>query len=243
MKKTKIKLVTIGHMPLGLSLDRIFGHKSSVFEIAGEIENYTLTGNSDAEDWSFSDEAVREKLPELDDENFLIAVVNVRLQNNWYSRRVYENKIVFTFFEISEILEHHNIPLENVILRLLYGYTLLYLQKKKIPDISSATEHAHDETRGCLFDMTPYKYEIAASCNKPTICDECRIRLQGRVSSQAISQTDSEIKKIRKDLYYQIIDFIKLRPIFSLTLSSLIAVILGALGSLLGSFILTLISN
>src|SRR5208283_5115351 len=50
-------------------------------------------------------------------------IVNVPIQDNWYSRRLGNNQVVFTFHQINEFLEHFNIPIENVIYRLLYAYT------------------------------------------------------------------------------------------------------------------------
>lgn len=238
MSKVKIKLVSIGHLPLGLQLKKIKKWKSSTFEIVENIENYSLRCDSDGLGWEFSDSLVQEQLPDSFDADFMIAIVNVPIEDNWYSRRLGNNQIVFTFYQIKEILEQCNIPLENVIYRLLYAYTLLFRRAgNKIPDFNQAPSFTHDETRGCLFDMNGIKTDLIASCHNPKICDECQERLkQERVSVTEIENTQNDIRKIKKDLYYRIIGQIKRHPIGALITSSLFALALGVTGSVIGSY-------
>ncbi len=126
MSQVKIKLISIGHLPINLQVTKLLRQKSLLFEVVGDFENYALRCDSDGVDWEFSDQLVRTQLPVTFDADFMIAVVNVPIENNWYSRRLGDNKIVFTFHQIKEILEHYNIPLENAIYRVLYAYALLY---------------------------------------------------------------------------------------------------------------------
>lgn len=239
MSKTKIKLVSIGHLPLDFQSKKVFRWKSSIFEISGEFENFALRCDSDGPDWEFSDELVKKQLPEKFDADFMIAIVNVPIQDNWYSRRLGNNQIVFTFHQIREILEHYNIPLENVIYRLLYAYTLLYKRAgDKIPDFAWAPGFTHDETRGCLFDMNGIKTDIVASCDKPIICDECEERLKReKVSNLLIQAAQNEIRGIRRDLYYRVLGFIKKHPIGALALSAVFALLIGIAGSLIASIV------
>lgn len=239
MSKVKIKLASIGHLPIGFQPKKILRWKSSTFEVVGEFDNFALRCDSDGPDWEFSDELVKSQIPKKFDADFMIAIVNVRIQDNWYSRRLGNNQVVFTFHQISEILEHYNIPIENVIYRLLYAYTLLYKRSgDKIPDFGEAPGFTHDETRGCLFDMNGIKTDLVASCDKPIICDECQERLkQEKVSNLLIESTQKEIRGIRKNLYYQALDFVKKHPLWSLALSSILALVIGTAGSVIASFI------
>lgn len=239
MSNTKIKLVSIGHLPLDFQAKKVLRWKSSIFEVSGEIENFALRCDSDGPDWEFSDELVKDQLPVKFDADFMIAIVNVPIQDNWYSRRLGNNQIVFTFHQIREILEHYSIPLENVIFRLLYAYTLLFKRSgDKIPDFREAPGFTHDETRGCLFDMNGIKTDIVASCDMPVICDECEERLKReKVSNLLIGATQKEIRGIRRDLYYRALGFIKKHPIGSLVLSAIFALLIGTAGSLIASLI------
>lgn len=239
MDKAKIKLVTIGHLPLHLDLSRAAAWRSDVFELAGDIENFALRCDSDSDGWVFSDALLKAQLPAQTGADFLIAIVNVPIEDNWYSRRLGDNQIVFTFSQIKELLAWENIPLENVILRVLYAYTLLYRRSgNRIPGFGEAPGFTHDETRGCLFDMNGIKSDLVESCNKPVVCAECEERLRNeRVSIQTIKTVQSEIRKIRKRLYYRALDFVKAKPLIALAISSAFAILLGIAGSLIASYI------
>lgn len=237
MEKVKIKVVTIGHLPLHLNLRQVSEWNSEVFELVGDIDSFDLRCDSDGINWEFSDERLREQLPAHVGADFLLAIVNVPIEANWYSRRLGNNQIVFTFSQIKEFLASENIPLENAILRVLYAYTLLYRRSgNKIPGFDEAPSFTHDETRGCLFDMNGIKYDLVESCNKPIVCRECEERLRNeRVSNQTIKTVQQEIGGIQKHLYYRASDFVKAKPLVALAISSLFAIFLGVVGSLIAS--------
>ncbi len=238
MSKVKIKLVSIGHLPIEFNSKKIPKFPSSIFEIVGNFDNLELRCNSDGFDWEFSDDLVRSQMPNSDGADFMIAIVNVPLQDNWYSRRLGNNQVVFTFYEIKEILLQANIPLENVIYRLLNAYTFAYKRNSnKIPEFHEMTDFTHDETRGCLFDMNGIKSDLVASCHRPIICDECKERLRrDRISNDEIKSGEKDIKKIQKDLYYRMLESVKRHPILALVISGLFAFSLGVASSITGSY-------
>lgn len=239
MDKTKITAVTIGHMPAEFNKRKITSWKSSIFTITGEIESYSLTKDSDGDDWEFTDANLEEVLPDNFQGDFLVAIVNVPIELNWYTRRLHNNRLVFTYHEIKEILSHFNIPLENIVYRLLYAYTLLYRRSgNKIPMAGEHTNFAHDETRGCLFDMNGIKTDIIYSCHNPIVCQNCVEKLkQEKVSNEVISKVQKEIANIKKPLFYRIAEFVKKHPIWSLLISAITAVMLGAIGSYIATVI------
>lgn len=239
MHKIKISLATIGQMPLDFNRQKIKKFKSKVFEITGDIESYSLNRDSDGSSWEFSDSALENVLPNKFNGDFLIGIVNVPIELNYYSRRLSANRVVLSFHEIKDYLRQANIPLENIIYRILYAHALLYKRSEhRIPETKEKTKFTHDETRGCLFDMNGIKTDLINSCHKPVICTDCVQRLRGeKVSEELISQCQSEISRIRKTMFYRIMDFIKLHPLWSLTISSFAAIFLGAIGSLMASWI------
>ncbi|MEW7987570.1 MAG: hypothetical protein AB2784_08025 [Candidatus Thiodiazotropha endolucinida] len=230
-KKIRIRMVTLGTVPYDLYLTKFDNWKSSIFEIVSPIENFTLNADSDGNDWQFTDSNISDHLPENDGENFLVALTNVPLHLNWYTRRVKNNYVVFTFNEIADYLRSNNIPLENVVYRLLYAYTLIYIEnKKKIPSCDEYTNFTHDETRGCIFDMNGLKYDIIHSCDNPIICDACTHRLSSvGVSVSKIERAKKELTKVRKELYYRITSWISKHPILALFLATLWAIMIGLL--------------
>ncbi|ALP54971.1 hypothetical protein Tel_17095 (plasmid) [Candidatus Tenderia electrophaga] len=239
MSKTNISVATIGHMPSEFDKRKIGLWRSEIFSIAGDIENYSLTEDSDGYGWEFSDERLEQLLPEQFNGDFLIAIVNVPIELNWYSRRLSKNRVVFTFHEIKEILDHFNIPLENAVFRLLYAYTFLYKRSgDQIPLNDVPTNFAHDETRGCLFDMNGIKTDIVYSLHEPIICSDCIERLRKeKVANETIDKAQKEIIRIKKPLFYRIVSFVKKHPIWSLFISAVSAVFLGAIGSYIATVI------
>lgn len=233
MSKTRITVATVGHMPADFNRQKIKEWKSSVFEIDDGIESYSLTCDSDGYSWEFTDKALEEVLPNKFNGDYLIAIVNVPIELNWYSRRLSANRVVFSFHEIKEILRLSNIPLENVIYRLLYAYTLLYRRSgNRIPEAAEHTNFTHDETRGCLFDMNGIKTDVVYSCHNPIICSDCVERLRReKVSDETIAKCQSDIRKIQKTLFYRMADFIKEHPLWSLAISGVTAIFLNVVAS------------
>jgi len=237
--KIKISIATFGYMPAGFDQKKIETWKSKVFSINGTIQSYALPGNSDGENWTFTDNKLDNSSQQEFDGDFLIAIVNVPLERNWYTRRLSKNRIFFTFHEIKEILSFSNIPLENVIYRILYVYTLLYLRNNRIiPLGSDPTDFTHDDTRGCLFDMNGYKRDIIYSCHHPIICPDCAERSRKElVSNEVLELVRKEIKKIKKPLFFRVKDYVQKHPIWSLFFSAIIAIILGSIGSYIATVI------
>jgi len=235
--KVKIRLITLGQIPAGFNKKVIKKHKSSVYQLIGDIENFALNSDSDGASWEYSDELLSKQIKENFAGDILIAISNIPLEDNYYTRRLSGNRVVFTFHEIKDFLILENIPLENIVFRLLYGYTLVYKRSgDQIPSTINLTNFAHDETRGCLFDMNGLKNDIIYSCVKPIICSDCKERLKKEnVSNDMITKVEKEIKSFNKRRYYVIVDLIKSNPILAIFISSLTAIILGAIGSILGS--------
>lgn len=239
MAHVRISLVTVGHMPPGLHLDVVRNWRSSLFELMRAVPSYALTRQSDGPDWSFSDAAINSDVPPLGDADFLVALVNVPLEDNYYVRRLRGNRIVMTFHEVHDIMLAADIPLENAVLRTLYASALLYRRVgNAIPATNELSHYTHDETRGCLFDMNGIKTGLVKSCSRPIVCTECSIALQNmHVATSLVTAVQRELRGIRKPLYFRLLDAVKAHPVLALTISSAAAIVLGALGSLLAALL------
>lgn len=230
--KVKIRVITLGAIPHDLELSKISKWQSNSFDVIDQIEAYAITSDSDG-NWQFSDENILQHLPPNAGEDFLVALTNVPLQYDWYTRRVRGNAVVFTLHEISNYLRFNNIPIINVVYRLLYAYSLVYRENKlRIPESNEYTNFTHDETRGCIYDMNGLKYDIIHSCDGPIICSACAHRLENSgVSISLVKGTQSEIKKIRKELFYRVSSWISRHPILSIIIASLWAFVIGLTSS------------
>jgi len=240
MSKVKIKIVTLGNIPARFNKNKIAEYKSSLFEINNVIDDYPLTCDSDIpDDWAFSDNLISKQLPNCNDANILIAITSVPLEYDWYSRRLNDNKVVFTFHMVKDYLKDENIPLENVIYRILYAYSLAYKSSgDQLPSYDDTPGFTHDETKGCLFDMNGLKTDLIESCDKPIICKDCEHKLSTRkVPTNLIETVKKELRRVRKSRYYRWMDFIKAHPIISLITSLISVVLFGTLSSVLASIL------
>lgn len=239
MNKVKIKLIILGQLPVDLDKIKLTHWKSDIFELVGQIDNYTITNNADGPSWEFTDGNLKTQLPETFDGDFLIAMTHVPLENNYYARRFTNNRICMTFYEMADILNLSNIPIENLVYRLLYSYVLIYKRHgNRIPLEEEITTFTHDETRGCLFDMNGIKSDIIYSTNNPIICDSCVQRLTiERVPINTINKVKEEVMGIKKDMYYRLADIIKKYPILTIVLSTISALLIGIIGSLFATII------
>ncbi|PIF71269.1 hypothetical protein [Flavobacterium sp. 2] len=242
MTKTKITIVFLGQIPIKIDKTTISKWSSKHFEIENVL-NVPITTNADGEDWDYSDDNIKNLLPEVYSGDFLLAITHIPLEDNYYARRFDNNRICATFYEIADFLKVSNIPFENLVYRLLYSYFLIYKRYgDRIPKRSETTNFTHDETRGCLFDMNGIKSDIIYSTNKPQLCNKCIDKLKNEgIEESVLNEIQRELKKIDKDLYYKILDFIQENPIWAIIISSLTAILLGIIGSVLASFIYEII--
>lgn len=239
MEKTKFKVVTVGHIKGQFDKQKIQNWKSDVLVVGDDIHNYSLGINSDRDGWKYSDKALESQIPNNFSEDILFAIVDIPLEDNYYARLLSNNRVVFSFYEIKDILQYSSIPLENVILYMLYTFDLFFRKhEKKISTYDTLLSFTHDETRGCLFDMHGIKSDIVASCDQPIVCDECSEKLRSRsISDDVITIVKKEIKNIKKPWIYKLTNWIKNHPIWSMLISAIVAIILGCMGSLLAAIL------
>ncbi|SEB54243.1 hypothetical protein SAMN04489761_1300 [Tenacibaculum sp. MAR_2009_124] len=239
MSKIKIRIVILGHIPHSLNIQKVQNWKSDLFEILSPIDTVNIVGDSDGFEWEFLDENMERQLPVRNGADVLIGVTNVPIQNNYFARRYSDNRVCMTYSTMTDILKYDNIPLENLLLRVIYSVSFVYRRYgNRIPLISESTNFAHDETRGCIFDMNGIKTDVIYSLNKPQLCDSCINTLtnipQYKVGKNVIAKVQSELKGIKKGLYYRITDLLKKHPIPAIIFSSIFAITLGVIGSTIG---------
>ena len=81
--------------------------------------------------------------------------------------------------------------------------------------------------------MNALKWDVVHSCNKPIVCEHCVATLKkATVSNELVANVQKEIVKIRKPLFYRIVDFVKRHPIWLLVLSIGTALVVGIVSSI-----------
>lgn len=229
--KVKIRLGILGHLPHSSEIIKIKDWNSKLFEITS-ISSYNFTGCSDGPNWEFLDANIEKELPERSEEDILIMITNVPLEDDYFVRRFPNNRICITYSGMSDILIYNDIPLKNLLLRLLYSASLVFKKYDRIPLISEV-KFTHDDPRGCIFDMNGAdKKDIIYSTNKPEICNSCvesfinnNIK-NNSVKAKLINKVQLELQKINKGLYFEIADHIKKHPIIAIIFSSFAAITL-----------------
>jgi hypothetical protein len=240
MKKLTLKIITIGHIPADINIDKIKSYKSDLFEIDKDIDSLALRTNTDTGDWGYTDKNISTQLPKIGSEDILVVLVGIPLEDNYYTRRLKNNVVVLSFHETSNYLRFKNIPLENIVLRLLYAYSFVYHRfNGEIPKTEDYSNFTHDETRGCIYDMNGLKDDIVFSCHRPIICSECTERmLKDQISLTTINTAKNELTNIKKQLFYLITEWIKVHPIITVFISSFWALLLSSLGSIIANSLL-----
>lgn len=245
MEPVSIRIVALGQLPANFDRNKLLCWSSKIFKLNQNIETFQLNEDAKGDDWEYTDNQLEKYFNKKFDEDFVIIILNVKLQHNWYVRRLSGNRVLFTFFELNDILNLSDIPLHNILLRVIYAATLVYKRYgNRIPPAHEQSNYAHDEMRGCLFDMNPTKWDVVHSCNGPKICDYCVAELKKeQVSDEVIKITQSEIIKIRKPLFYRLGDFVKQHPLWSILISLFTAIIVGIISSILATSILVFLES
>ncbi len=236
--KVRIKLGILGHLPHAKDIVKIKDWNSKLFEITA-VDTYNFGGCSDGPNWEFLDANIEKELPEFDDADILIMITNVPLEDDYFVRRFQNNKICITYSGMSDILIYNDIPLKNLLLRLLYSAALVYKKHGRIP-LMREFKFTHDDPRGCIFDMNGAdKKDIIYSTNKPEICNSCvesfvnNNEKNNCVKPKLIKKVQIELQKINKGLYFEITDRVKKHPIITILVSSLAAITLDIIAHLI----------
>ncbi len=228
----KIKLIKLGHFQSELLFHKIRKWKSDIFCIV-DVEDLAQLPNAGGNEWVYDDEELESVI--LHDANcdVTVGIINKPLEDGYYVRRLGNNKCVITLDEMSVILEFYRLPLENFVIRNLYLLACVYYSSKnQIP--KSPYGIAHDDTRGCLFDMNANKLDIRHSMHKPRLCDECRARLKSQqMPANFLSIMDRELRRLKKPTYELLADFVKTRPILSGIIGMMLALFIAFLGNYL----------
>jgi hypothetical protein len=239
MSMIKIKVGIIGYIPFDLNRNKIKKWKSDIFEIVGEIDDFHFNNDSDTSEWGFSDELLSRELPNKYEGDFFVGITYVPLEKNFYTRRLENNRVVLSYFDMYKILKEENIPVENLLLRLLYASCLVYLRNEQsIPESTEWLGYTHDDTRGCLFDFNGNKEDIIFSLDNPKICDDCTNRIRtDKVPDTSTTRIKDEIRRIKQGGFYKIEAFVKKRPKISILLSAVFGIILNLIASIIYSTI------
>lgn len=238
MENITIRLVSVNDALKEVNLRKLYKWKSDLFELAPQNTITTTFFNAQYDCYNFEALSVDFLNSKLQNDAFgglTVFVTYEPLEGNQFSALLENNRIVFSLYEIQDILRDAEIPLENHIISLLYTYSLMLIASKG-EDLSMEMEakFAHDSFRKCLFDFRNDKSYVKYTSVSPILCTQCveHLKMMG-VSDKVLASVDKELKKLKKDLFYRITDFLKNHPILSLLITTLASFLLNLLCNIL----------
>lgn len=248
MNKTKVKIHLLWMPEEFINYKYLINWKSNFFSIhkwKNIIEMWPPTWD----DWQYTDEDLQNILDETNNKWFSIFITRVPLECNYYSRRLSNNNIVISIYEMYDILQDNTIQLEKFILRMIYEYYVEYRLDKWVIITSAEWDLTlvHHEILNCLFDFNAIKNNIIYSSTKPVLCEICRKKIkkinwksseESILSEEEINILNKELNKIDKELFFILLDFIRRKPKLSIFLWILFTIIIN----IISNFIYTLIS-
>jgi hypothetical protein len=236
MKKIQIKIILIGHLRHSLNLRKIKQFQSRFFEI-NEIEKISNLPAPKKDDGflniEYSREEIKSLLDSVNSAKLVIGIINYRFNDNFYMHRTGNNKLCISIADIDSLLLENNISLENFIMKNIFEVIVL---KNTLGTITSDDIYnlAHQDTRGCLFDLNGDKYDVIFNTEKPIICDSCKAFINSKSLPQNfIKNIERELKKIKKPIICTIELFIKKYPLFSVLLALLTSIIINIMSNII----------
>lgn len=189
--------------------------------------------DAEGDNWEYTSGQLSSLVHADDNASFTVALICAPLEGNYYMRRLGNKVAVLSLFEMAEIVHFSDFTVENYILRNVYELAVLYAANGALFP-SDAYSWAHDDVRGCLFDMNANKSNIVFSLHQPKLCDACKARvLSKQVDSGFLPALSEELQRIKKALYFRMSDWVKSHPILALAVAALSAISLNLLASVI----------
>lgn len=232
MRQITISLVLLGNLKYPVNIAQIEGWKSDVLRIQHRAAVGHLP-DADGDDWQYTDQQLLGVLGAEQESDFTLGLISLPLESNYYMRRLSDRVAVLSFHEMAGIVRYSGFSLEQYILRNAYELAVLFVANGKLIPPDYAT-WAHDEVRGCLFDMNANKLDIVFSMDRPSLCAACRTRVSSKqVPAGLIPALERELPRIRKPLYLRITEWVKEHPVFAIAITAVFGVTLNLIASII----------
>ena len=232
MNKVRIALVSAGSQKYPVDVSLLERRPSDLMTIRHAASIGHLP-DATGSDWHYPDAQLGGLIQRESDSDITVALINAPLENNYYMRRLGNNVVVLSLYEMAEIIRAAHFTIEDYIVRNLYEILVLFVAENRTIPLSAHT-WAHDEVRGCLFDISAYKPDIVFSMHRPTLCHSCRNRvLENQVDHHFLPLLEKELRGLQKALFFRIEDWVKDHPLLALTCAAAASIILNLIASVL----------
>ena len=232
MAPIQVAIISVGSLKYPFDFRKLTTWQSKIVQISHgpSIEHLP---NAQGPDWTYPDAQLSALIRAVPNSNITLALVNVPLQDNYYLRRLNSNVAVLSFFEMAEIARAFHFTIECYVLRNIHEIAVLFAANGGLIPANAIT-WAHDDVRGCLFDMNASKLDIIFSMHKPTLCPECSNRLHSKqIDPSFLPNLRTELGRIRKTLYFRAAEWVQVHPLWALAVTAAFGVILNFAASVL----------
>jgi hypothetical protein len=228
----RINFITVGNLRVPLDTSGLQNWRSELFSLSHAGHIGTVPDARGEDDWTYTDMQLQEIVRPDREAQLTIALVAGPLELNYYSRRLPGNLIVLSTFEISEVLQAAQIPMENFVLRAAYAHLVYYHFCGNVVPLTTKFTLSHQEIRGCLFDLNANKADLAVSASRPILCASCKANLQSRqVPPQFWTTLDRELARIKKPLYFRLADWVRQHPVLAFIATTLFALVVNVVSN------------
>lgn len=236
MEKIPIRLISVNGAIRELNLRRLYRWKTKLFRISTltDYDSIIFHEQYDCDQLqAYSASLLNRCLSASEFDGLTVFITYEPLEDNQFSVLLDKNRVVFSLYEVQDILRDAEIPLENHIISLLYTYSLMLIASKYKGEqllIETEATFAHDSFRKCLFDYRNDKLSVKYTSITPILCEHCVENLKSvGVSDTVLASVKNELKRLKKDFFYIIVDFLKNYPILSFLLTTLASFLLNLL--------------
>lgn len=233
MKKFKIQICLLGYQRYLDKIEKLRNYSSKLFEVTNCVEIKYLP-SCDLE-WGYSDKCICRLLSsshiDNNDVDLCLCFIDNPIEYNYFTRDLssFDSKTVLcSFYQVETIFNDENVDIFN------YVHGIVLYEIVQIATLHKVNENyfLHDDTRNCLFDMCGIKKDIVIKYDIPRLCPSCIAKIESTaVDKEFIPLLNKEFETFKKQLFYRIIDFVKKRPILSITITFITTILINILSS------------
>jgi hypothetical protein len=232
MARTRIAVVQLGQLRLPVDVRALESWSSALLQLRCTAGVGHLP-NAEGDEWQYTDGQLAMLLQEEDEADLTLGLIDAPLEDNYYLRRLSERTAVLSFYQMADIAQKAGCGMEQYVLRNAYELTVLSVASGSLLPHDADT-WAHDETRGCLFDMNASKYSIVHSLDRPNLCEQCRARVsRARLPQGFLQRLERELRLVRRPLYERLSSWVRSHPILALSAAAGGSILLNVTASVL----------
>jgi hypothetical protein len=232
MEKLKITLISLGNTKYPVNFGELESWNSTLFKLQNGASIGQLP-DAEGNNWEYTDNQLKKLVHPDRGSDFAIGIINAPLDENYYIRRISDNVAILSLYEMADIVRYSEFTIEQYLLRNIYELAVLFCANRKLIPADYGS-WAHDEVRGCLFDMNSSKTDIVFSLHRPILCSACTSRVMSKqVPTSLISALKDELPRIQKPLFSRISDWVKLHPLLALLVTAFSGVALNIIASII----------